>query len=103
MTDDLESKFDEEMLALYETAKVECNYNATRFRQMVLRKADWQREYPTWLHPVFRWPHESLSLWPPRSLRRSRCPEGTVEVLVLRRGNCDGANPAQGTRLQTNR
>jgi 5-methylcytosine-specific restriction enzyme A len=38
MTDNLESKFHNEMLALYETAKVACNYSATRFRQMVLER-----------------------------------------------------------------
>jgi hypothetical protein len=32
---DLESAFHKEMLEIYERAKTECNYVATRFRQMV--------------------------------------------------------------------
>ena len=35
MPSDLEKKFHQQMLGIYQTAKSECGYNATRFHQMV--------------------------------------------------------------------
>ncbi len=35
MNERLESMFREEMLSIYRTAKYKCNYNATRFLQMI--------------------------------------------------------------------
>lgn len=35
MTNDLETKFHQQMLCIYQTAKSDCGYHATRFHQMV--------------------------------------------------------------------
>ncbi len=35
MGDDIKARFNEEMISIYWKAKTECNYNATRFLQMV--------------------------------------------------------------------
>ena len=77
MGDDIKACFHEEMISIYWKAKTECNYNATRFLQMVNEQGGLEAA-KSLLH-VDGYSDGIVALW-----ERGR-PDITMEALVLQK------------------
>ncbi len=81
MSEELKKMFHTEMLRIYEHAKIRCDYNANRFRQMVLEHKGHQAAKMLLRSNILQ--DGLVKLW------GCKCLDLTMEALILKKPWCD--------------